>query len=132
MAVSAVVDLGITFTFLEMADKTASLGDRDVLALDDLGMAARAAELFAPLEVGEVDLVVEGHGLEFHRPFEEPSVVTAFLEAAFVLDLGPGLGFEVKLGPVAADHDQAFHFSLKSRPQPRRIMADLAFDLAVG
>ena len=132
VAVRAGADLGRVLGLLEMAEETAALGDRDVLALDDLGMAARAAELLAPFQVGEVGLMVEGDRFELHRSFEEPPVVAAFLEAALVLDLGPGLGFQIELGPVPADHDQAFHFGLESVGDPGRIMADLAFDGLVG
>ena len=86
----------------------------------------------APLEVGEVGLVVEDDRLELDLALEEPLVVAALLEAALVLDLGPGLGFQVELRPVAADHDQAFHLGLDGVADAGRVMAGLALDRAVG
>jgi hypothetical protein len=132
MAVAAVADLRVMFAFFKMADEATAFGDRDVLTLDDLRMAARAAEFLSPFEVAEVDLVIESDLFETHLAFENPLIVAAFLKAVFVLDFRPGLGFEVELGPVAADHDQALHLGPKSRPQPRRIMADFALNLLVG
>jgi len=131
VAVGAGADLGKIFSFFEMAEEAAALRHRDMLALDDLRMAARAAELFAAPKIGEMGLMVEGDGLELHLAFEEPLVVATLLETALVLDLSPGLGFEIELGPVTADHDQTFHLGFNSVPNPRRIVTDLALDLAV-
>jgi hypothetical protein len=44
MTVRAIADPGIVFALFEVADKTGARGDRDMLALDDLGMATGAAE----------------------------------------------------------------------------------------
>ena len=99
-----------------------------LLTLDDLGMAAGAAELLAPLEVLEMGLMVEDDLAEGDLAFEKPAIVTAGPEAAFVLDLGPRLGFDVEAGPVAPDHDQPFDLGPEERPHARRIVADLARD----
>ena len=44
VAVGALADLGVMFALLKMADETRGLGDSNVLALDDLRVAACAPE----------------------------------------------------------------------------------------
>jgi hypothetical protein len=62
---------------LEVTEEAGGLGHSDMLALDDLGMAARTAELLAPFEVGEMGGVVENDRLELDLPLEEPFIVAA-------------------------------------------------------
>ncbi len=95
VAVVAVVDPGIVFALLEVADETGAFGDRDMLPLDDLGVTARALELLSPFRVGQVDLMVENHLVELNLSFEQPLFVAARAKAAFVADLGPRLGLDV-------------------------------------
>ena len=61
-------DLGGVLCLLKWQRKQTRFRDRDVLALDDLRMAARAAQLLAPLQVFEVGLVVEGDLLNWTWP----------------------------------------------------------------
>jgi hypothetical protein len=66
----AFADFGIMLAFFEMADKTGAVGDSYVLSLNDLGMAACAAELFASLQVGEMNFVVKNDFVEIYLPFQ--------------------------------------------------------------
>ena len=79
-----------------MADKTGAVRDCNVLSLDDLGMAACAAELLPSLQVSEMNFVVKYDLVEADLPFQKPFVMTPFAETAFVRNLGPGLGFQVE------------------------------------
>ena len=77
MTVRTLVDRWVGFTLFKMADKTSAFCDRNVLALDDLGMAACATEAFAAFQIGQVDLVVEDDLFEFDLPLEEPFIMAA-------------------------------------------------------
>ncbi len=96
MTVGALTDFGIMFAFLEMADKTGAVRDCNVLSLNDLGMAASAPKLLAPLQVSEMYFVVKNDLVEVDLSFKESFVMTTFAETAFVRNLGPGLGFQVE------------------------------------
>src|SRR4030042_4869220 len=100
-------------------------------ALDDLGMAARAAQLFAPLEIVEGDLVVQGDLPELDLALEESPIVAARTDTALVLDLRPGLGFHVEARPVAPDHDQTLDLRPDERFHAGRVMTDLALNVLV-
>jgi hypothetical protein len=132
MTVGALADRRVGFALFEMADKTGAFRDRDVLSLDDLGMAARTAEALSPSEVGQVDLVVKDDLFELDLPLEKAFFVAARPEAALVRNFGPGLGFKVKLGPVTAQLHQAFHFGPEKVFYARRIMTGAAGDVAMG
>lgn len=132
MAVATLSDLGIMLALFEVANKTAAFCDRDVFTLDDLGMAARAPELFSSLEVLQVNLVVEHDFLELVQSLEESFVVTPCTKARFIGYFSPRLGFQVELRPITADLEEPFDFSPQLGPQPRRIVADVAFDIFVG
>jgi hypothetical protein len=97
-------------------------------------MAACALELFSSFEVFEMDRVIESNLVEHHLSFQEPFVMAAFLQAAVVPNLGPGLGFDVEFCPVAADHDKPFHLfaQLGFDAATRRIMAHVALDILMG
>jgi len=123
MAVGAAGDLGVVLAGLEMADETAAFRYRDVVSLDDLGVTAGAAQLFAPSQVSQVNLVVENDRLELDPPFEEPFVMASHPETALVRDLGPGLGLDIELCPVAEDLVEALELDPQEGPHPRRIMA---------
>jgi hypothetical protein len=130
MTVTAVIDLGILIAFFEMTDKTGTLRDRYMFALNDLRMTARALELFSSFEVFEMDRVVECDIVEHHLAFQESFFMTAFPEAAVVADLGPWFGFDVEFRPVAADHDQPFDLfsQFGAYPPARRVMTNTALD----
>jgi hypothetical protein len=117
---------------LEMADEAGALGDGDVRALDDLRMAACAAQPFPPPQVGEMDLMIKDDVLEFDPALEEPFLMAARPQAALIGDLGPGLGLHVEFRPVAEDLVQAFQFHPQKGPEPRRIMAGAALNVGVG
>jgi hypothetical protein len=132
VTMGAAADLRIMFALLKMANKTRRLRDSDVLSLDDLRVAARAAEFLSPFEVLKMDLVVEDDLLELHLALEKPLFVASRTQAAFIGDLCPGLGFKVKLGPVAAYLKKSFHLGSEKRSHSRGIMAHAAFHMAVG
>jgi len=48
MAMGTIIYLGIVLAFFEMADEAGAFSDRDVLSLNDLGVAACALEAFPP------------------------------------------------------------------------------------
>ena len=130
----AVIDPGVMIAFFEMADKTGAFRDRDVFSLHDLGMTARALELFSSFEVFEMDLVVERDFVEHHLAFEESFFVAAFPEAAFIADFSPGFGFDIEFRPITADHDQPLDLfsQFGSYPSAGRIMTNAAFDVFMG
>jgi hypothetical protein len=134
VAVVAVIDLGIVLAFFEMTDETAALRDRDVFTLHYLRVTTRALELFSPLEILEVDLVIEGDLVEWHLTFQEPFFVTSFPETTVIPDLCPRLGFDVKLCPVASDHNQSFDFFPQFGPDAPSwgVMTHAALDVLVG
>jgi hypothetical protein len=110
VAVGALADLRIMLALLEVADKTGAVGHSDVLALDDLGMAARAAEAFAPFQVFEVNFVVKYDFRKIHPPFQESLVMAAFAETGFIRNFSPWFGFQVELGPVPSQLHQSIDF----------------------
>jgi hypothetical protein len=128
MAVRAAGDLGVVLAGLKVADEAAAFRHRDVVSLDDLGMTARAAQLLAPSQVSQVDPVVENDRLELDPAFEEPLVMASHPETALVRDLGPGLGLDIELCPVAEDLVEAFELDPQEGPHPRRIVALAALD----
>jgi hypothetical protein len=111
-----IIYLGIVLTFLEMTDKTGAFGDRDVLSLDDLGVTARALKAFPPLQIFEMDCVVEDYFFEFYLAFQKPFVVTAFCQAALIAYLCPWFGFDIKLSPVATQHDKTLDLFFQHGP----------------
>jgi hypothetical protein len=132
MAVGAAGDLGVVLAGLEMADEATALRHGDVVSLDDLGMAARAAQLLAPSQVSQVDLVVEDDRLELDPAFEESFVMASHPETAFVRDLGPGLRFDIELCPVAEDLVEALELDPEEGPHSRRVVALAALDSGMG
>jgi hypothetical protein len=120
------------FALLKMADETRGFGDGDVLSLDDLRVAACAAELLSSFQILEMDLVVENDRLELHPALEKPGVVAPLTKAALIRDLRPGSGLKIKLGPIPAQLHQSFHLCPEEGSQSGRIMANAALDVAVG
>jgi hypothetical protein len=133
VTVAAVIDLRIMLAFLEVTDKAGTLRDRDVLSLNDLGVAAGALKFFSSFEVFEVDFMIESDLVELHLSFQKPFVVTAFSQAAFVLYFGPWLGFDIQFCPVTPDHDQPLNFfpQLGLDSSARGIVAHAAFEFTV-
>jgi hypothetical protein len=133
VAVAAVIDLGIMFAFFEMTDETAALRDRDVFTLHDLRVTARALKPFSPLEILEMDLVVECDLVEWHLTFKEPFFMTSFTETTVIPDLCPWLGFDVELCPIPSDHDQPFDFFPQFGPDAPSwgVMTHAALDILV-
>jgi len=132
MAVGAAGDLGIVLAGLEMADEAAAFRHRNVVSLDDLGMTARAAQLLAPSQVSQVDLVVENDRLELDPALEEPFVMASHPETALVRDFGPGLGLDIELCPIAEDLVEAFELDPEEGPHSWRIVALAALDAGMG
>lgn len=89
VAVGALADIRIVLTLLEMTDKASAVGHSYVLALDNLGMAARAAEEFSPFQVFEVNFVVKYDFEKIHPPFQESLVMAAFAETGFIWNFSP-------------------------------------------
>jgi hypothetical protein len=116
VAVGAGGDLRIEFAFFKVTDKTGAFGDGNMLALNDLGMAAGASQFFASLQVGEVDFVVKDNRLIFDLSLEKSFVMASFAEAAFIGDLGPGPGFQIEFGPVSPQLHQSFDLRPEERP----------------
>jgi hypothetical protein len=131
VAVRAAGDIRIVVAGFEMADEAGAFGDRDVVSLDDLGVAACAAEFFPSHQVSQVNLVVEDDSLESDPAFEESRIVAALPEAAFVRDLRPGFGFDIEFCPVAEDLVEALQLDPQEGADPRRIMAGAALDVGV-
>jgi hypothetical protein len=82
---------GLTYrSVFEMTKVTGRGRDREVLALDDLGMAGRASEVFPATQLAQVLGVVKPHTLE--RDHAEALLdVTALSRTCRILDLRPGL-----------------------------------------
>ncbi len=78
-----------------------------------------------------MDGVVESDRLEHNFSFEQPFVMAAFLKAAVVTDLGPGLGLHIEFCPIASEHHQAFDLfsQLRDDAAIRGVMAFAAFEL---
>jgi hypothetical protein len=133
VTVVAFIDLGIVLAFFEMTNKTGTLRDRDVFSLNDLGVAACALKFFSSFEVFEVDFVIEGDLVELYLSFQEPFVVTALSQAAFILYFGPGLGFDIKFCPITPDHYETFDLfsQLGLDSSTRRIVTYTAFEFTV-
>jgi len=108
MTMGTLADRRVGFTLFEVTDKTGALGDRDVFSLDDLGVAACAAKSLTPLQVGQMNFMVKNDFLKLDLALEQPFLVTSLAEAALVGDFGPGLGLDVKFGPVTPQLHQAF------------------------
>jgi hypothetical protein len=132
VAVGAAGDLGVVLAGLEVANEAAAFCHRDVISLDDLGMAARATQLLASAKVRQMNLVVKDDFLERDPSFEESFVMAPRPETAFVWDLGPGLGLDIEFCPVAEDLVEAFELDSQKGPDPGRIMALAAFDSGMG
>jgi hypothetical protein len=111
-----------------MADEAAALRHRDVVSLDDLGMTAGAAQLLAPSQVLQVDLVVEDDFLKWDPAFENPFFMASRPETAFVRDLGPGFGLDIELSPIAEDLVEAFELDPQEGPHSRRVVTLAALD----
>jgi hypothetical protein len=91
MAVITLADLRVMFALFEMANKAGAFGNRDMLALNNLGMTARATELLPSFEVSEVNFMVKGYPLELHLPFQKPFLMTSAAETTLIRNFSPGL-----------------------------------------
>ena len=131
MTVGAFADLGVVLAFFEVTDEAGAIGYGDVIALDYLGMAGCAPELFSSFQIGKVNLMVKNDFFKLYLPFQQPFVMTSLAEAALVRYFRPRLGFQVELCPVSPDHHQAFDFSPDLRPKSRSKVAGAAFDFTV-
>jgi hypothetical protein len=91
VAVRTLADFGIVLAFFEMTDETGAVRDRNVLSLDDLGMAACAAEPFASLQVSEMNGVVKHDFVETDLPLQKSFIMTPFAKTTFIRNFSPGL-----------------------------------------
>jgi hypothetical protein len=132
VAVRAAGDVRVVLAGLEMADETGAFRDGDMVPLNDLGVAAGAAECLSSPQVSQVDFVIEDDPLELDLALEKPFVMAARPETAFVRDFSPRLGLDVELRPVAEDLVEAFELDAQERPDPGRIMALAALDAGMG
>jgi hypothetical protein len=79
-------------TSLEIvADKTVRFMDREVLSLNDLGVARGAPKLHSSSQLSQVFPVREGHVFIDHIFLKVLDLMTSRLEAACITDLGMGL-----------------------------------------
>ena len=90
MAVRAFADFGIVLTFLKMTDETGAVCDCNVFSLNDLGVTACAAELFASFQVSEMNFVVKNDFVETNLSFQKSLVVATLAKAGFIRNFGPG------------------------------------------
>jgi hypothetical protein len=93
-----------------VADEARTLGHCDVLALNNLGMAARAAKPFASSQISEMNFVVEDDFFKFDLAFQQSFLMASGAETTLIRDFGPRLGFQVKLGPITAELHQSLNF----------------------
>ncbi len=127
----APADFWIMLALFEVANKAAAFGNRDMLSLDNLGMAACAPQPLPAPQVLKMDSVVESNPLEPCRSFEEPFLVTTFAQAALIRDFRPWLGLEIELCPVAENLVEPFELYSPEGAHSGRIMADAAFNVGV-
>lgn len=91
MAVRAIARLRVMLALLKVTDEAGALGHGYVFSLDNLRMAACAAEAFATLQVREVNFMVEDNFFEFLPALKKPFIMTSLTKAGFVRNLGPWL-----------------------------------------
>ena len=89
MAVVTIAYSGVMFTFFEVANKAGAISNCNVFTLNNLGMAARAAESFASFQISKVNFVIKGNFFIFRHSFQEPLFVTTFPKTTFVRNFSP-------------------------------------------
>ncbi len=126
------VGRGFRVLSLEMAEKTGAGGDSDMLPLNDLGMAAGAAEFLTPAKFGQMGSVVEQYFLlELDLALQQTLIVAASPETAFIGNLRPGLGPPVTMSRIFNQLLQTLDLALERGKYPRRVVADNAGHITV-
>ena len=121
----------LPFRMFEVTEETGAFGHLDVRAYDDLGVAARAAQLFAAPEVSQMKLVIEENPLFEGKLLRQKTGGMAIgPQATGVLDLGVGLG-AVLLGHELDDGIDRLELDPEGFPGLWRIMTVHAGDLVV-
>jgi len=93
----------IPFPFLEMAEEACARGDREMVALDDLGMTTRATELLAATELPEVLRVVEPHPSVVDHSLHLSKRMTPRSQARGIFDFRPRLRRPIRPRDVLHD-----------------------------
>jgi hypothetical protein len=120
----------VELCIFEMTQEARALRDGDVLPLNYLGVAARAAQFLLAAHLEQMGPVIKEHVLEDFAAHQEALFVAAGAQARLVGDLSPRVS-PVRPGEVFDDHGEGFVFLLKFCGDPRRDVALDAGDIVV-